>query len=74
MTDWQPIETAPKDGSVILAIGDGWESEQQIVFVKGYHHDLNEECGWWEFVDGSLPPVANPAEWMPLPASACAGG
>lgn len=62
---WQPIETAPKDGTEILALCrlgsawmhglvsyDSWESEGQ---AKGV----------WSTTDGGY--VRDPILWMPLP-------
>ena len=57
MSEWQPIETAPKDGTWVLAV---WKN------------NLNSACaarvygtGSWEIDadDG----VATPTHWMPLP-------
>jgi hypothetical protein len=59
MSDWQPIETAPKDGTYFLA---------------GFHDDLYGRKVWaamcnWRF--GSFHVVeiypAQPDFWMPLP-------
>ncbi|WP_424441089.1 DUF551 domain-containing protein [Parvibaculum sp.] len=57
--EWQPIETAPKDGTKILLTGP---------------HDANgrymEVCGYWKdrfpvtWMDGH----GEPTHWMPLPA------
>ena len=60
MTDWQPIETAPKDGTFILVAVPG-DVKTHIMLV------------WW--VDGwcwdmtNTPIVGTPTHWMPLPAS-----
>lgn len=58
---WQPIDTAPKDGTAIMAwcicqtTGDGF-------FVS--------DLGFWEprqlWLSGDHGPV-NPTHWMPLP-------
>ena len=76
MTEWQPIETAPKDGSRVLICGSGGEidiasyTEQWSVrdyFVRHAKDDdvyktVKEECGYWE-TDVAF----NPTHWMPLP-------
>lgn len=60
MTDWQPIDTAPKDGTPIL------------VWNAGY---VAVMCWWercWEYANGIQRywPRADerePTHWMPLP-------
>lgn len=59
-TGWQPIETAPKDGTPVLLFDCGayWLVE------------WNKRTGRWEGLDSSF--VASPepgAHWMPLPAA-----
>ena len=56
--DWQPIETAPKDGTFILVAVSG-DFALHIMLV------------WW--IDGwcwdmtNTPIVGEPTHWMPLP-------
>ncbi len=60
MSDWQPIETAPKDGTQILGFADGrmavvqwWEDFRYwSLVVCGAYADDGE---WW------------PTHWQPLP-------
>lgn len=60
---WQPIETAPKDGTPILGFaGD----EYTVVFWNPHYSEL----GYWDLavcgahaIDGEW----NPTHWMPLP-------
>lgn len=67
--DWQPIETAPKDGSEIILGGQGWVS-------AGFWSDGEEckraEAGWFFEDDRAsllIARNANPTHWMPLPPS-----
>jgi hypothetical protein len=59
---WQPIETAPKDGTGILVNAGGF----------CYAVEWQEEFGWWSVDDNKLGPFplrgAGPTHWMPLPA------
>jgi hypothetical protein len=52
MSTWQPIETAPKDGTEILA----WDGDQHIVAWFD---------GDWRFSDDRQ---CFPTHWQPLPA------
>lgn len=65
MTEWKPIETAPKDRSV-LAWAPGWESEQRIWW------DNNEAApsGYWQYAESALAelePEAHPTLWLDIP-------
>lgn len=68
---WQPIETAPKDGSSVIlsedddCVGQGFWSDG-----KGFHE--NREVGWfWMFDLSSILIASNarPTHWMPFPAA-----
>ena len=54
---WQPIETAPKDGSWLLLYGDPY-SNDWAVFVGRF-----EKSGWQQPDGFDL----EPTHWMPLP-------
>jgi hypothetical protein len=69
--NWQPIETAPKDGSIILAwcSDAGWPEAVKWWF---YHPEHGEELveGYWGYAEEILNDVtggADPGFWMPLP-------
>jgi hypothetical protein len=62
---WQPIETAPKDGTRVLA-WDGW-SVQTLEYWDG-----NEE--WGQVGDSDRLTVSYPTHWMPLPSPPKDGG
>ena len=59
--EWQPIETAPKDGQAIL-VTDGMDC---------YCVEWDEEFDWWAVDDNKLGPFrlrgSAPTHWMPLP-------
>ena len=62
MADWQPIETAPKDGVYFLAYSQGWR-EGAFMCSWDKRHEV-----WIDHCD--LDPVAEgfePGFWMPLP-------
>lgn len=64
MTDWQPIETAPKDGRRFLV----WDAHYGLrigrAFVRSDHDD------WLSYLDafgGSSKGGMRATHWMPLP-------
>jgi hypothetical protein len=66
MSDWQPIETAPKDGTAILAYYPdkaGFTARQDVVpvFWSGWGG------GVWENSTSGGKPFQQPTHWMPLP-------
>ena len=54
---WQPIETAPRDGTEILI----WEKEFEAFSVGCF---LGDEPFWYGF---TYKDRVNPTHWMPLP-------
>lgn len=59
MSEWQPFETAPKDGTLILL------GALNMVFVGRWE----ESYGAWHLLDGCRECVGLffPKYWMPLP-------
>jgi hypothetical protein len=56
MTEWQPIETAPQGGTVVLVFPN----------LQGYctvGHCLHDE--WWDAFNDNY--EIYPTHWMPLP-------
>lgn len=63
---WQPIETAPKDGTTLWVLDE--------LYGKPWHY----ECNWngieWYHGFGVAWPDARPTHWRPLPAPPALGG
>ena len=58
MNKWQPIETAPKDGTHILVC-----VEKKYVYLVWW---FDNPRGWcWDLTN--TPMVGSPSHWMPLP-------
>ncbi len=59
--NWQPIETAPKDGSSILLGASGSEE----IVVGHWEADMNMGwvCSHTDYFDLHI----KPTDWMPLP-------
>lgn len=58
---WQPIETAPKDGSHVLLCDDGW------FCIAGWWDDAPRDEGGQCFKNSQSHLWLNPSHWMPLP-------
>ncbi len=75
---WQPIETAPKDGTHVIltngtAVSEGWWEHQEPYIrpernAYGGIQDQAESDGYDDWLDalGGMQP--SPTHWMPLPA------
>jgi uncharacterized protein DUF551 len=76
MSEWQPIETAPKDGTAILVYGPELlrETNGNCAVVRwdasGYATEQSS-IKWWVVSDGKFGPYdlrgPSPTHWMPLP-------
>lgn len=69
---WRPIETAPKDGTPILACSPGYEGEFQrgswpTTIFWGTYHPNSPGKGEWRDGAGHRRPYFT--HWMPLPKS-----
>lgn len=64
---WQPIETAPKDGNVLLAFSDGRVTHGWYEVFEGDAQIDVSRAGWVIGCEG-FPTKDWPTHWMPLPA------
>jgi hypothetical protein len=75
MSEWQPIETAPKDGTDVIVMY--MHIETQVVHNAFWMDE--KDCwagdnpgGWWSYVHSEvsrelLDDWRTPTHWMPLP-------
>ena len=75
MMDWQPIETAPKDGTRVLVCDEDAEpGEVYACIYESYYPNVpiregDTKIGWVFFAFERGPEVCTPAYWMPLAAA-----
>lgn len=60
MSEWQPIETAPKDGTRVLLFRRGWAESVSV----GWWGGLWET---WNVAGGITSEFVHPTHWMPIP-------
>ena len=56
MTDWQTIETAPRDGTPFQARIPGHGDDNVIAWMGGLLDENEDDCGGWFFVEDQEPP------------------
>lgn len=69
LTEWQPIETAPKDGTDILVYQT--DVSEPSMTVCAFDEDWSND-GWWTCCDGKNADIPlrgpEPTHWQPLPS------
>lgn len=65
MTDWQPIESAPKDRVLLLSLIRKGQLEEVHVGSFSYADSDDEVSCWWSHQSDD---EIVPTHWMPLPA------
>lgn len=68
MIEWQPIDTAPKDGTPMLVYGR-WQGELHDIDDNPDIYHVCFDCGSYCVVGGEYygSYVMGPTHWMPLP-------
>ncbi len=64
---WQPIETAPRDGTEVIMFGHGCLGAG--FYEAGGNYRRGDDGWWWEMDRGDLLTAKNadPTHWRPLP-------
>jgi hypothetical protein len=73
--EWLPIESAPKDGTIILLasgeqmVSARWRDSipERKSVIGEYTFWFTETPAMWEVVDGRAMTVVEPTHWQPLP-------
>jgi hypothetical protein len=68
MTDWQPIETAPRDGTSVLVYPPLWNGRS--CSVAHYDNDEHAKPFWKRDDDmgrSTFSRAVPPTHWMPIP-------
>jgi hypothetical protein len=60
MNEWQPIKTAPRDGTLVIYLYDVTSVGECRWFVD----DENNDEGWWDYTRDC---DVNPRYWLPFP-------
>jgi hypothetical protein len=76
VSEWQPIATAPDDGTIIHVWADGYEWPETVFYEDYPPADALEigVRGFWRYADDLLADVTDSAgdedwtHWRPLPA------
>jgi hypothetical protein len=65
MKEWHPIETAPKDGTLVLLHPSGhWTADVNSDCEVGY---WDVDCEEWIAAGSRADDYTGPTHWMPLP-------
>lgn len=75
MSDWRPIETAPKDGTRIHVWADGYEWPETVEWALYDEADAEEigEPGYWTYSESLMANAVDDCgeddwtHWCPLP-------
>ena len=65
---WQPMKTAPKDGTTVLALLESSDVPKAIEWCEADHFLATDGAGWYMPWDGTkIQPHDGPRYWMHCP-------
>lgn len=67
MSEWRPIETAPKDGSALILFDPETEAPQMWVASWCEFEGDPDGDGYWVDFSAALAEINGATHWMPLP-------
>jgi hypothetical protein len=72
MTEWQPIETVPKDGTIVLFWPDFYAEDSRPPSQRKEQKNRYVAMGWTsgsgDYWSPEMKLLGDPTHWMPLPA------
>ncbi len=74
MSEWQPIDTAPKDGTEVLLFIPNWNNDVKIgnwcdTVELDYGKVRRDRKYWYAGHSYGMAPDPKPTHWMPIPKS-----
>lgn len=66
---WQPIETAPRDGSRLLGTGGGLEDTVEVISYNDRVGAWNTENYTLDDCDNEADGYSRPSHWQPMPSA-----
>lgn len=67
MSEWKPIETAPRDGSSVLLLSDYVFVEDGPNAIWMGYWPVNDKKQWCFLSSWDCEPLTEATHWMPLP-------
>ena len=73
MSEWQPISTAPKDGTPVLVFSPYEDRNEPTNVVVAKYEIYGPDNEWWVYCEAVLADISGqidpePTHWMPLPS------
>lgn len=67
MSEWRPIETAPKDGSAVLVAFRNTDDHEEWMAIVKWNSRAKDEFGWDDLSSFECHNATMATHWMALP-------